>query len=160
MAMAVNPALTDVNPQRVERGIVEETATTKVVASSTGWYAFALRALNEIASLPRGWDGQHSPAPDPRALGVLMLLGSLPRRNIPEPDIVPGAGGRVVMIWRRGGRRLELHFMDPSDVDDSQKSLAVLRVDESDRLQEHWIAPTALAAWPHLRWLITGQEWQ
>lgn len=127
-------------------------ATTPVVRSSEGWYWSAVRALETLAALPADWDGDGSHAPNARALGVLSVIGALQQPSVPEPSVVPGAGGRIALFWDHQGRRLELHFATPHE-------LGVLRVAEDGRVQETWTPPTPHAAQQHIAWLLTGRDW-
>jgi hypothetical protein len=126
--------------------------TTPTVPSMSGWYGPVMRALDSLAALPQDWDGQGAHAPDPRALGVVHVIGSIQRPMVPEPDVVPGAGGRIALLWNFRGRRLELHFTTPTE-------LGVLRVAADGALLEEWGAPTPAFARRHLVWLLSGQDW-
>lgn len=150
---ATGPALARVSYRELEPGSATS-ATTTVLLSSGSWYSSALRAFDAMANLPVGWDGQGSPAPQPKALGALAIVGAIQHPAVPEPDIVPGAGGEVILIWRHLGRRLELHFAAPDE-------FGVLRVAVDGALQEFWLdEPSPAAIRAHLVWLLTGEEWQ
>jgi hypothetical protein len=127
-------------------------ATTAVVPASSGWYWSAVRTLDELAALPIDWDGDGSPAPDPRVLGVLRVLGGLRHPQTPEPDVVPDAGGGVALYWTYQGRRLELHFMSPEE-------LSALRVTPDGLVQETLSPSTPAHAQRYVDWLLTGRDW-
>jgi hypothetical protein len=85
-------------------------------------------------------------------LGVFTVIGALQGSKVPEPDVVPDAGGGIALFWRHRGRRLEFHFPAPGE-------LGVLRVAEDGLVQESWSQPTEEQAKRHIGWLLTGREW-
>jgi hypothetical protein len=149
--MTISPVLTPI--KTTAEVAAQPASTTTVVPSSSDWYASALRALDAMVELPAGWDGAGSMAPNARSLGVLRVMNALRGTDMPEPDIIPGAGGRVVMSWAFKGRRLEAHFVEPNE-------MLILRVSSNGQLQEEWTQPTTGSVLPHLAWLVTGAEWQ
>lgn len=75
----------------------------------------ALASLEEVAGLPRGWDGHDAPPIDRLIVAsARKLLLDLPDVAALAPKIVPMTRGRLQFEWHRGNRSLELEFETPS----------------------------------------------
>jgi hypothetical protein len=71
--------------------------------------ALAAKKLLELATLPANWDTYGSPPIARAALfDALAILTSRVAASYPVPQIAPAAGGGVHLVWRLGGKELEI----------------------------------------------------
>jgi len=80
------------------------------------WLASAFDELDELRQLPDNWDGEGSPAISGELLStVAEALGRLKAQSVrryPVPVVVPVAGGRVQLEWRKADRYFEIEFLN------------------------------------------------
>lgn len=81
------------------------------------WRPPALKQLDELVSLPVGWDGYRAPAVTfASAAFALSMLDSICAGLTPLPDIVPGVSGDLQVEWHNDFGDIELHVRRPNDV--------------------------------------------
>lgn len=82
------------------------------------WRKTLVRRLDELCSLPEGWDGYGAlPVAFSNANFVASLLGSACPINAPLPQIVPGPNGDLQIEWHSETSDIELHIRAPYNVD-------------------------------------------
>jgi hypothetical protein len=73
--------------------------------------AAALRALEELRTLPPNWNGYGAGLIDPdRIQAAMAFISALPTDLVATPKVVPMTRGRLQFEWHRGNRSLELEF--------------------------------------------------
>lgn len=92
-----------------------------IVLVRTRWEVEPVRALLKVASLPRNWDGEDSPPPDPgvveAAIRFLAAVAQLGLARLPEPHVVPLSGGGVHFEWAVGARQLHVAIFPDAPAD-------------------------------------------
>ena len=78
------------------------------------WSAGAIKQLNELVALSRGWDGYRAgPVRFDTANFALQLLESACGDDTPCPQIVPGSDGDLQIEWHLPAGDIELHVEGP-----------------------------------------------
>lgn len=73
--------------------------------------------LDEVCSLPSGWNGYGAPPVSFQTADfALRMLETICATSAPAPQIVPGANGDLQLEWHLTGGDLELHVRAPYDV--------------------------------------------
>lgn len=73
--------------------------------------------LDELTSLPVGWDGYlGQPVSFQCANFVVNMLERLCRERVPAPSLVPGSDGSIQVEWHRKGFDVELDVLGPQNV--------------------------------------------
>lgn len=81
------------------------------------WRPLLLERLNELCSLPAGWDGYAAPPVSfANAYFALSMLDSACPYGTPKPQIVPGSNGDLQIEWHTQRHDIELHVRDTYDV--------------------------------------------
>jgi hypothetical protein len=74
--------------------------------------------LNELISLPGGWDGANAiPPTESAVLSVLEVLNEISLDDVPPPHISPSLDGGLLFEWHRDGFELEVWVSSSGDVD-------------------------------------------
>lgn len=81
------------------------------------WRDDVVQRLNELTSLPDGWDGYTGrPVSFETAYFALRLLEATCGSDAPVPQLVPGSDGDLQLEWHLGSSDIELHVRGPNDV--------------------------------------------
>ncbi|UYY60136.1 hypothetical protein [Sphingomonas sp. S2-65] len=73
--------------------------------------------MNELAALPRGWDGYRArPVSFDTAHFALNMLENICQEDAPAPQIIPGTAGDLQIEWHTENGDLELHVRSPNNV--------------------------------------------
>lgn len=81
------------------------------------WALVLQERLNELTSLPIGWDGYKGrPVSFQCACFVLNMLERLYQYNVPAPNLVPGSDGSLQIEWHRNMFDVELDVLDAHNV--------------------------------------------
>jgi hypothetical protein len=81
------------------------------------WWAEIVRRLDDLCSLPKGWNGYNAPPVSfSNAYFALSLLNSACPSGTPKPQIVPGPNGDLQIEWRIASAEIELHVLEPYNV--------------------------------------------
>jgi len=108
------------------------------------WMADLQERLDEITSLPRGWDGYDGrPVSFNAALFAANLIERLFVAGVPSPDVVPGSDGTLQIEWHRNQYDIEIDVLGPYEV------VAYRRNQRTGNEQELELQTdfTALAGW-------------
>lgn len=113
-----------------------------VLIPSQPLYGTAVRQVQELAAIDRGWDG-HDAAP-PRAEAVAEALAFLAdietfcRGLVPAPMVGPTPDGGVVLVWRRASSEAEILFSEPGMAEFALSDREGIRpVESRDHLDRH-----------------------
>ena len=88
-----------------------------IPASSSLWAEELKSRLNELTSLPRGWDGYAGKPVTPQcAYFAMNMLERLCRDKVPPPSLVPGGDGSLQVEWHRNGYDVELDVLGVNNV--------------------------------------------
>lgn len=81
-------------------------------------WSLALRdRLDELTSLPVGWDGYNGrPVSCQTAHFVINMLERLCQDGVPAPHLVPGSDGSLQVEWHRNNYDVELDVLGPQNV--------------------------------------------
>lgn len=112
-------AFEDASRKREQRMAVSLYAQTQVVVSEpfSDWREDVVSRLNELAALPRDWNGYGAgPVKFETASFALRVLESLCSTEIPAPQIVPGSNGDLQIEWHIQCIDIELHVLKPNEV--------------------------------------------
>lgn len=123
----------DVYPQRPpHRGQLRNfEGYVRVNIPSSSWADELSGRLNELTSLPRGWDGYFAPPiPFTNAAFAAALIDRLCIAGIEAPQIVPGNDGRLQIEWHSGGFDIELEVTAPYKVYASRENIRSGEVEE------------------------------
>jgi hypothetical protein len=81
------------------------------------WRAGVIDRLQELVTLPMGWDGYGgAPVSFWNATFALRMLETVCAPSSPVPQIVPGASGDLQIEWHTPAGDIELHVRGPNDV--------------------------------------------
>jgi len=81
------------------------------------WHKEVTATLNELAALPRGWDGYNGrPVRFDCAYFALSMLEAICPADGPAPQIVPGSNGDLQLEWHMPNEDIELHVRGPNKV--------------------------------------------
>ena len=84
---------------------------------SSSWTKILQRRLDELTSLPVGWDGyEGQPVSFQCAYFVVQMLERLCHDGVPAPSLVPGVDGSLQVEWHRNGFDVELDVLDAQNV--------------------------------------------
>lgn len=82
------------------------------------WYEALKDRLDELTSLPVGWDGYAGqPVSFQSAKFVADMLERLCREGVPPPYLVPGSDGSVQVEWHRNQVDVELDVLGPQNIE-------------------------------------------
>lgn len=88
-----------------------------VPQNNSNWARIIEARLNELTSLPRGWDGYHGkPVSFQCAHFVANMLETLYQPNVPLPSLVPGSDGSLQVEWHRNMFDVELDVLDAQNI--------------------------------------------
>lgn len=108
------------------------------------WVRVLEARLNELTSLPRGWNGYRSlPVSFSCASFAANLLERICVDGLAPPSLVPGTDGTLQIEWHRNKYDLEIDVLGPGNVIASRTDLVTGQCDEIE-LQNDF---TQLAAW-------------
>ncbi len=81
------------------------------------WTKSVIDRLDELCSLPAGWDGYGAPpvAFSNASFALSMLAQACPL-DAPAPQIVPGLRGDLQVEWHTESADIELHVRGPNNV--------------------------------------------
>ena len=121
-----------------------ETRHTNVQTFASEWFDKLTSRLQELTSLPSGWDGYGGQAVSFNcALFAASLIERLFVEDLDAPQLVPGGDGSLQIEWHENGFDIEIHVLAPYDVAATRLNLASGHVDELE-LQSDF---TVLADW-------------
>jgi hypothetical protein len=81
------------------------------------WRAKVVEKLNELVSLPIGWDGYTAPPVSfATAEFGLRMLEAVCSSDCALPQVVPGSGGDLQIEWHATNGSIELHVKAPNAV--------------------------------------------
>lgn len=98
----------------------------------SSWMRLLESRLNDLTSLPQGWNGYRSlPVSFSCAGFAASLLERICTDGLPPPSLVPGADGTLQIEWHRNGYDVEIDVLGPNHVvatrcnirDDSEETL-------------------------------------
>lgn len=88
-----------------------------VQSTQHDWHKAVRSKMDELCSLPVGWDGYSAPPVSFSvayfAMSVLALVCPL---DAPAPQIVPGPNGDLQIEWHTHDADIELHVRHPNEV--------------------------------------------
>jgi len=88
-----------------------------VSESNYGWSRDVRNRLDELCSLPVGWDGYGAPPVSfMTANFALRMMEAIGDQNTPTPQIVPGVNGDLQIEWHLSQGEIELHVRSSNDV--------------------------------------------
>lgn len=89
-------------------------ARLRVAQPRSKWVADLTERLNEITSLPPGWDGYDG---CPVSFNVAQFAANLIERlcvaDMPAPNLVPGSDGTLQIEWHRNQYDVEIDVLGP-----------------------------------------------
>jgi len=90
--------------------------TTDSIYTATSLIEKAFGDLDELSTLPIGWDSYGSPKiSDDLIMAAKRFLYQLEFEFI-APRVVPVSGGGIQLEWQMGERELELEFIDSDNI--------------------------------------------
>lgn len=108
---------TSLNRDRIKPTSVFTSNRYRVATLESDWGTNLVTRLNELTSLPIGWDGYRGrPVPFYLAHFVASMLERLCQEDVPAPSLVPGSDGSVQAEWHRNGYDVELDVLDVQKV--------------------------------------------
>ncbi len=116
------------------------------------WQFEAMKKLENLAALPKGWDsyGGEPLRADVRDLAA-RLIGWIEMDDLPVPAVVLGSAGTVQFEWKHKGRELEVEVL-------SGDSLGFLKVSEDGDMEEgRVVRDLPDASRGLIRWLLHGE---
>lgn len=103
----------------------------RVSVPNSNWIQTLRNRLDEISSLPNGWDGYFGRAVTfTNALFAANLINRLYRKDISPPSLVPGGDGTIQIEWHEGGYDIELDIAEPYLVYASRHSIITGTMEE------------------------------
>lgn len=103
----------------------------RVSVPNSNWIKYLKSRLDEISSLPRGWDGYIGrPVTFTNALFAANLINRLNQEDISPPQLVPGGDGTIQVEWHEGGYDIELDIAEPYVVYATRVNVGTGEVDE------------------------------
>jgi len=88
-----------------------------VPQNDSSWVRILEERLNELTSLPTGWDGYRGkPVSFQCAYFVANMLERLYQPNVPAPSLVPGSDGSLQVEWHRNMFDVELDVLDAQNI--------------------------------------------
>ena len=95
--------------------------TTKRVVlpdNESPWLNQLMPQLNELTSLPNGWDGYEGrPVIFENARYAANIINRMYSAGLVAPSVVPGSDGTVQLEWHRNVFDVELHILAPQKVE-------------------------------------------
>lgn len=115
-----------------------------------------LKKLEQIYQLPDDWDSYGSPSLSKEKCDIAReIIFSIVSDDIPEPAVVPAAGGGVQFEWDFEGRSLEIEVID-------KNTIVYLKEDTQENMDADDFNPsnTNITGVVNrlIRWLMTGAE--
>lgn len=98
---------------------MESFASASVVGHAfPQWLGRIRDRIQELSTLPPGWDGEAAPPVEvvPLRSAWEFLLALSPLLRVP-PNVVPTLAGGVVLEWHRSGIELEVEFTPKGEAD-------------------------------------------
>lgn len=126
------------NPERRLRDISAahsafSTYRLNVHSYQSDWSIALKERLDELTSLPVGWDGYNGrPVSCQTAHFVINMLERLCQDGVPAPHLVPGSDGSLQVEWHRNNYDVELDVLGPQNVVATRYNLLT---DEEDNLE-------------------------
>jgi hypothetical protein len=80
------------------------------------WMESVGKKLDELCSLPIGWDGYSAPPVSFSTAHFAMNILAVCPPGTPAPQIVPGSNGDLQIEWHTLDSDVELHVRRPNDV--------------------------------------------
>lgn len=123
----------------------------RVQMPRSGWSEKLSRRLNDLTSLPRGWDGYFAPPVSfTNAAFAAALIERIASPDIEAPQVVPGSDGRLQIEWHSGGYDIELEVLAPYRVVASREHIESGQVDEEVLESDfstlmHWLSDLSAA---------------
>lgn len=103
--------------------------TTLAVADLSAWLAAAVKKLESLGRLQKGWDSHGGRPLNSQARGLTVhTLGRLNKYPLPVPAVALDNNGCVQIEWKVGGRELDL------DVGD--RDIGYVKYDQDGSVQE------------------------
>lgn len=88
-----------------------------VQAPPREWRERVEKKLQELVSLPIGWDGYNAqPVSFETASFALRMLESILPSGAPVPQLIPGVAGDIQIEWHTAVGDIELHVRRPNSV--------------------------------------------
>ncbi len=95
------------------------------------WSDSLQKRFDQLASLPKGWDGyQGSPVSFTCAQFAANLLERLCVADVPPPQLVPGSDGTLQIEWHRNQFDVEIDILAPFEVVAVRRNLTTEVVEE------------------------------
>ncbi len=92
-------------------------STTDSIYTATSLIEKAFGDLDELSTLPIGWDSYGSPKISNDLIkAAKYFLNQLEYEFIAAPRVVPISGGGIQLEWQMGERELELEFIDSDNI--------------------------------------------
>lgn len=114
---AFQPSRHAINDQRVVSHAAFTSYRVLVPQDHSAWVVDLRRRLDELTSLPVGWDGYMGrPVSFQCANFVAKMLERLHRDNVPAPSLVPGSDGSLQVEWHRNNFDVELDVLGVQNV--------------------------------------------
>lgn len=89
----------------------------RVPPLNSRWVQELEERLNELTSLPRGWDGHiGSPVAFTCAQFAAQLIENLCVEDVPAPKLVPGSDGTLQLEWHMNQFDLEIDVLAPYNI--------------------------------------------
>lgn len=106
-------------------------ARIRIPSLRSHWYEQLKNRLDELISLPKGWDGYNAPRIEfDCAMFVANLLERMTIEGLPPPQLVPGQNGSIQLEWHEGGFDLEVEVLAPYKVTATLFNIANNQEDE------------------------------
>jgi hypothetical protein len=118
----------------------------------SSWAVDVEGRLNDLAGLPRGWDGYASrPVSFTCAQFTANLLEQIFVEGVPAPALVPTGEGGVQIEWHRNGYDVEILILGAYDVLGIRRKLDINEVEEVElqtdfTVLRDWAAELKVAA--------------
>ncbi len=97
--------------------LTNRSSRVRVAQNNSTWVRELKGRLDDLCSLPRGWDGY---AGQPVTFNVAQFAANLIERlcidDVPAPQLVPGSDGTLQLEWHLNGYDIEIDVLAPLDV--------------------------------------------
>jgi len=97
--------------------LTNRNSRVRVSQNNSVWVRELKDRLDDLTSLPRGWDGY---AGQPVLFNVAQFAANLIERlcidDVPAPQLVPGSDGTMQLEWHLNGYDIEIDVLAPFDV--------------------------------------------
>jgi hypothetical protein len=127
----------------------------RVQQPASAWTDEIQGRLNDLTSLPTGWDGYESrPVSFTCAQFAAALLEQIYVDGVPVPSLIPGSDGAIQIEWHRNGFDLEILILGANDVISLRRNVQTGATEEEE-LQSDF---TILRDWVSLLKSNTAQQ--